>query len=158
MTRPRKRRRVCFYPSCVCFKPQGVPKRLLGEAVLTIDELEAIRLADLENLGQVRAAQEMAISQSTFARLLSSAHHKVSTALVRGKMIKIEGGDYTVSKTPVRQFRCEECGHVFEVPFGTGKMGVEINCPECSSEAVYRIDRGGYGYARRLWGFRSDGT
>ena len=66
----------------------------LEEVVLTVDELEAVRLADLEDLGQIKAAKEMDISQSTFHRILTSVHQKIAEALIGGKAIKVEGGDF----------------------------------------------------------------
>ena len=71
------------------FKPQGVPLRLLDEVDLTVEELEAMRLKNIEDLDQIECAKKMKTSQSTFHRILSSAHKKTSEALVKGKAIKI---------------------------------------------------------------------
>jgi predicted DNA-binding protein (UPF0251 family) len=89
MARPMKPRRVLFDPNVVYFKPRAVPLSILEEVDLSIDELEALRLYDLKNLEQVEAAKKMNVSQSTFQRILTSARHKVSQALVEGKAIKI---------------------------------------------------------------------
>jgi len=78
------------------FKPQGIPLNQLDEVVLTVEEYEALRLADLESKPQVRAAGEMGISQPTFNRLLTSARNKVAEALVRGKAIKVSGGHHII--------------------------------------------------------------
>jgi predicted DNA-binding protein (UPF0251 family) len=67
-----------------------VPLRALDEVVLHIDELEALRLKNLENLNQMRCAKKMKVSQSTFQRILVSAYRKIAAALVRGKAIRIE--------------------------------------------------------------------
>ena len=62
----------------------------LEEIALTIDELEAIRLADLEELYHEDAAKKMKISRQTFGRILNGAHKKVSECLIKGKALKIE--------------------------------------------------------------------
>ena len=98
MPRPRLCRRVFFKPSITYFKPRGVRLRELDEVVLTIDELEAVRLKDLERFDQDKAAKKMNISQPTFHRLVLSARKKISNALVNGKAIKVEGGDFKLFK------------------------------------------------------------
>lgn len=89
MVRPIKPRKILFDPTIVYFKPRAVPLSMLKEVCLGVDELEALRLCDLENLDQVEAAKKMKISQSTFQRILASARQKVSSALIEGKAIKI---------------------------------------------------------------------
>ncbi len=88
--RPKIKRCLRFKPSVYYFKPQGVPLRLLEEVVLETDELEALKLYEINGLEQVEAAKKMKISQPTFARLLGSAHKKVSEAIIKGKAIKIK--------------------------------------------------------------------
>jgi len=89
MARPIKPRRVSFDPDVVYFKPRAVPLSLLDEVELGMDELEALRLCDYKNLEQTEAAKKMKISQSTFQRILTSAHKKTAEALISGKAIKI---------------------------------------------------------------------
>jgi predicted DNA-binding protein (UPF0251 family) len=89
MARPIKPRRVLFNPNAVYFKPRAVPLSMLEEVDLSIDELEALRLCDYNNLEQIEAAKKMKISQSTLQRILSSARKKVTEALIEGKAIKI---------------------------------------------------------------------
>jgi predicted DNA-binding protein (UPF0251 family) len=89
MPRPRLQRRVCFSPLVSYFKPQGVPLRSLKIVELSIEEVEALRLKNIEQLGQVECAKKMKTSQSTFQRILSSAYKKTSEALIEGKAIKI---------------------------------------------------------------------
>lgn len=98
MPRPRRCRRVRFEPSTTYFKPAGIPIRSLEEVVLTVDEIEAIRLKDGEGMSQEQAAEKMNISQPTFFRLLDSARKKIADAITNGKAIKIEGGDYKLFK------------------------------------------------------------
>jgi predicted DNA-binding protein (UPF0251 family) len=87
-------RLVGFEPSITYFKPAGVRLVELEETILSVDEFEAVRLNDLEEIDQEEAAGKMGISQPTFHRLLVSARKKVSDALVNGKAIRIEGGPY----------------------------------------------------------------
>jgi len=90
MVRPKKPRRVLFNPGVTYFKPRAVPLMELEEVVLSVDELEVIRLCDFENINQIEAAEKMKISQSTLSRILISAHNKIGEALVEGKAIKID--------------------------------------------------------------------
>jgi predicted DNA-binding protein (UPF0251 family) len=92
MPRPRCYRRVAGRPTAAVFKPIGTPVTRLEETVMTLDEFEAIRLADLGGLYQEQAAEEMGISRSTFSRLVESAHRRLADALVHGKALRIEGG------------------------------------------------------------------
>ena len=94
MPRPRKRRRVRAEPGHSYFKPQGVPLARLKETVLTIEEYEALRLSDFQQLSQTAASKKMGISQPTFHRLLNSARKKTSDAIINGKAIRIAGGHY----------------------------------------------------------------
>jgi predicted DNA-binding protein (UPF0251 family) len=87
-------RRVFFEPGVTHFKPAGARLAGLAETVLTVDEFEAIRLKDHEDMDQTKAATKMGISQSTFQRVYESARKKIADALVNGKAIRIEGGNY----------------------------------------------------------------
>ncbi len=90
MPRPRIPRCVRFKPNVCYFKPQGIPLRILEEVVLLPDELEALKLYEVDGLEQTEAAKKMKISQPTFARLLGSANKKIAQAIIKGKAIKIE--------------------------------------------------------------------
>ncbi|MBU5689765.1 MAG: DUF134 domain-containing protein [Candidatus Aenigmatarchaeota archaeon] len=94
MPRPRKCRRIFVEPEVTYFKPAGIGMRELDENVLTVDEFEALRLCDLDGLEQNKAAESMSISQPTFNRLVNSARKKIADAIVNGKAIKIQGGNY----------------------------------------------------------------
>jgi predicted DNA-binding protein (UPF0251 family) len=90
MPRPRKSR-LCRCKPCSCyFKPRGIPLRVLEEVELLADELEALKLSEVDGLEQIEASKKMGISQPTFARILSSARKKVSSAVIFGKAIKIQ--------------------------------------------------------------------
>jgi len=90
MPRPRIPRCIRFSPNVYFFKPQGIPLRMLEEVVLLPDELEALKLYEVDGLEQTQAAKKMKISQPTFARLLDSATKKIAEAIIKGKAIKIE--------------------------------------------------------------------
>jgi hypothetical protein len=78
------------------FKPSGVPLSELDEVNITIDELESLRLSYIEKLKQSEAALRMDVHQSTFQRTLQRTLEKLSDALINGKSIKVEGGNYTM--------------------------------------------------------------
>ncbi|MCK5595083.1 DUF134 domain-containing protein [bacterium] len=90
--RPKKPRWIKCVPGERCFRPQCKPLSKLAGVHLSLDEFEAVRLADLEELKQEEAAKMMNISRPTFSRIISSAHRKIGDALVNIKAIKIEGG------------------------------------------------------------------
>lgn len=92
MPRPIKRRRIHSHPRTGCFKPSGIPGNELEEVVMTFDELEAIRLADLEGLYHEAAAEHLGVSRQTFGNILKAAHAKVADCLVNARKLKIEGG------------------------------------------------------------------
>ena len=79
------------------FKPRGIPATELEEVVLPVEGLEALRLSDLEKLDQETAAGRMNVSRQTFGRVLAQARQVIAEALVMGKMIRIQGGSYTLS-------------------------------------------------------------
>ena len=139
MVRPRCRRRVRGIPQCCYFKPKGIPTSPPEEVTLTLDELEALRLADLERHYQEQAAERMNISRQTFGRVIESAHRKVAEALVGGKALKIEGGE--VEMSDMRKFQCVDCGATWDLPYGGGRPS---ECPKCMSANIHRAeeDRG----------------
>jgi predicted DNA-binding protein (UPF0251 family) len=86
----RVRRRIRGKFNHNCFKPCGIARHSLDFITLTKDEIEAIRLADFEEMYHQEAADEMQISRPTFSRILSNARKKIATALIEGKAIEIE--------------------------------------------------------------------
>ena len=91
MPRPRKHRHLSIIPSPAIYKPAGVPLFDLRQVVLLPEELEALRLADLEGRSQEEAAEQMDISRSTFQRILARAHRQVALALTEQYALRIEG-------------------------------------------------------------------
>jgi len=87
--RPKIRRCLRFKPNAYYFKPRGIPLRDLNEVILLPDELEAIKLYEVDQLEQKQAAIKMKISQPTFARILGSGIRKIAKAIIEGKAIKI---------------------------------------------------------------------
>lgn len=107
MARPIKCRRISCTPAARYFKPVGIPLRELDEIVLGLDELEAMRLADLEGLYQVDAAEKMDISRQTIGNILNSAHRKLADALLNGKALRIgpdDGGERIETGMPITTF------------------------------------------------------
>jgi predicted DNA-binding protein (UPF0251 family) len=137
MPRPQAPRKIGVDPEITWFKPAGVRMIDLQEVVLTLDELEALRLADLEGLYQEQAAERMGISRPTLGRILTTAHKKVAEALIRGKAIRLEGG--AIEKLPSVPMRCPGCQHEWRLPGGTPAHGP---CPACGERKVERGDTG----------------
>ncbi len=97
MPRPRKCRRIVSEFGTGFFGPKGIPMRELERVNLSHDELEALRLGDLEGLYHEEAAQMMGVSRATFGRILATARQKIANALINGKGILIEGGNYMIA-------------------------------------------------------------
>ena len=107
MPREKICRRVCFAPENRRFLPEVEGG---GSVTLTLDELEALRLMDREGGSQCDCAQRMGVSRGTFQRILHAARYKVADALIQGKAICLEGGDYELSRRPCGCGRmCKGC-------------------------------------------------
>ncbi|HIQ02654.1 MAG TPA: DUF134 domain-containing protein [Anaerolineales bacterium] len=125
MPRPRKKRTVEYIPAEMTYKPVGRRLADLPQVWLSYDELEALRLADLEGLYQAEGAARMGISRSTFQRTLSDARRKVARALVEGTALVIGRAE-----TPVQRWRCGVCDHAWAVLHGSGEAATPA-CPRC---------------------------
>jgi uncharacterized protein len=132
MSRPTKCRRIESMPGVTYFKPAGIPLRILEEIRLTLEEAEAVRLKDLEDLDQEQSAKKMNISRPTFQRILESARKKIADALLNGKAIKIEGGNCEIADL---QFQCRH-GHSWNLETGNVQNLTERKCPVCKALAV----------------------
>lgn len=130
MPRPPIERSVGGIPRVTLFKPAGVPARELEELPLAIDELEAIRLVDLEGLSHEQAASVMGVSRQTVGRVLERGRGKVAEALVGGKAILIGGGQYRVEPQQVRCFSCQQRW------IAEAELGLPSTCPKCGSADV----------------------
>ena len=155
MARPEKLRCVAHLPNVGFFKPAGIPVSALQSVRLSLEELESIRLRDLEELEQEKCAQQMRISRPTFHRILDSARNKLADALINGKSIQIEGGNFEL---PQRRFRCSNDGHEWNVPFETMAKRLPLSCPVCLSGNIQPMPltlfASGKGYGRRFRGGR----
>jgi uncharacterized protein len=134
MSRPHKCRLIASEPPVSAFKPAGVPGRDLESIELGLDELEALRLADLEGLYYEAAAERMGISRQTFGRLIECARHKVACALFQSKMLVFRGGPIVMAT--MRTFACVDCQAHFELPHGTGRP---TECPSCHGRNFHRM-------------------
>lgn len=135
MVRPKKNRVVAFKPEISYFKPRGIPMVDLEEVKLTVDERESIRLSDLMGLSYEDAGRSMGVSRATFGRIIQRARKIVADALINGKAINVDGGNYTLVEDR-RMFVCEKCKHSWEEACGTGKPE---KCPSCEGEFLHRI-------------------
>ena len=135
MGRQPRWRRVDFVPQVNYFKPAGMPLAQLQEVRLSIEEAEAIRLKDIDGLEQEDCAKKMCVSRTTFARILVAARQKIANALLNGKAIRIEGGNYEMA---VRQFRCKN-GHEWKVPFETMIIQQPELCPTCNTSDIMAL-------------------
>ena len=146
--RPPKWRRVGFIPEITYFKPAGIPLRMLEEVCLSVEEAEAVRLKDWEGLEQEQCAEKMNVSRQTFQRVLGSARRKVADALLHGKAIRIEGGNF---QPALQRFRCF-AGHEWDVPFDVMTTTPPQLCPRCSTSNISPLQAPGPGWAVRGWG------
>ena len=119
MPRPRKNRKIIGEPPHKLFKPAGIPSAELETIILTLDELEALRLADFESLYQEEAAKLMEVSRQTFGNIVTKARQKCAEALLQGKMILIEGGDFEIDTE--RKLICDGCGRSWRSILEEGK-------------------------------------
>jgi len=127
MPRPSKCRRVAFLPGVTYFKPAGIPLRLLEEVRLSIEEAEAIRLKELVGLDQELAAEKMNVSRPTFQRVLAEARRKIADALLNGKAVRIEGGNYELAREPTGPLAvsppcCQDGGQAAPVSCSGGSL------------------------------------
>jgi uncharacterized protein len=138
-------RSVAGVPRITLFKPAGVPARELEQLRLGIDELEAIRLVDLEGLSHEQAAEAMGVSRQTVGRVLERGRTRVAEALVGGKAILIGGGQYRVESRRMRCFACQS-------RWAEGDQAA-VACPKCGSTDIGPCwgagDRCGQGRADR---------
>lgn len=128
MTRPQKLKLVEGTPRSDYYKPRGIPMSELEEVNLTLEELEALRLVDLEGLYQQDAAARMGVSRQTIQRMITTARAKLVGAVLGGKALRIEGGNY-VLREGAGVYRCGRCGE--ELAGKPGKRDREWHCDAC---------------------------
>ena len=140
MTRPKKKRSVHRPPLYTSFKPTRIRGAQLQPLGLALDEFEAIRLADYTGLDHSESAEQMAISRSTFSRLVEKARHKVAQFLIEGRHLQIDGGEIHFQGNLIR---CRNCGQRFQVAFDE----VLNRCPDCGSPDLVDL-AGRFGHGR----------
>lgn len=140
MARPQNDRVVHQPPLFTEFKPAGVPVRDLENVLLTLDELEAFRLADHLNMSHAEAADEMEISRSVFTRLIERARGKIARLIIEGKLLTIEGGNIHFRYNLIK---CHSCGHMFRININN----TVTECPVCHSTTLINL-AGGFGHGR----------
>lgn len=136
MARPTKWRKIENIPTVPCFIPSDKDIPELDKNILKLEELEAIRLKDLEGMEQEECAARMEVSRPTFQRILISAREKIADSLINGKSILIEGGNFTLNICPVK---CSSCGKEWMESYENLeaiKSG-EYTCPDCGSHQVF---------------------
>lgn len=140
MPRPIKWRKVDFIPEITYYAPcpksscKNLKETKKKEMQIKIEEVEALRLKDIEGLSQEECARKMEVSRQTFQNILEEARRKVATALVEGNAISIGGGRYTRN---VCHLRCLSCGKV-------QKISMEDNtkkCQHCRSSNIICFKR-----------------
>ncbi len=140
MPRPQNNRIVNEPPLFTEFKPVGVNRPDLDQVLLSLDELEAFRLADKLGFSHANAADEMEISRSTFTRLIEKAREKVADFIINGKMLTVEGGNIHFRKNIIR---CNKCGYMFKININN----MITECPACHSHDLINL-AGGFGHGK----------
>ncbi len=134
MPRPVKPRRISFIPEETYFIPVGKHKCQLEEVRIKVEELEAMRLKDIENLSQEECAERKQVSRQTFQLIIDEARKKIVEALTEGKAISIQGGNYTLN---VCKFKCRICGQEFNEKY---EKGLDF-CPKCRADRIDCVDK-----------------
>ncbi len=132
---------VNIVPLYVYYKPHGVSLEKLKEETLNLEEIESLNLKDNQDLDQKSAAEKMGISRSTFQRLLKSARKKMIRAIIEGKAIKFEGGNY-IQDEEIKKTKCLKGVYHFRIKKNDIKEKDQehkiskINCPECGKRLI----------------------
>ncbi len=126
LPRPRKPRRIGFFPTATYFKPGGGQVPEPGEIIINVDEWEALRLKDYLGLDQQVSAEHMKLAQSTFQRILNSARIKLATAIIEGKPVRITYGEHQL----IGHWYCQSCGCEWEKIIEENRIKEQF-CPSC---------------------------
>ncbi len=156
MARPTKWRKVEFIPVVQYFAPCDVAENDLNENVIRIEEIESIRLKDLEGMEQEECAEKMEVSRQTFQRILNVARAKLADSLINGKAIRIEGGNFTRNICPVK---CLDCGKQWSESYENFQkvLNGQFNCPSCDSIKVVCSRKEEKKFCRRnCWRYRNE--
>lgn len=139
MSRPPKKRIVRHRPRFFEFGPMCKKNEENECLELTLDQLEAMRLADLEGMSQEDAASAMDVSRQTFGRIVEQARKVVAGALINGDVLRISCDDFILFHS--RELKCIACGHEWESDIGI--VTSHVKCPMCSSVDIIKRKRCG---------------
>ncbi|MDD3235353.1 MAG: DUF134 domain-containing protein [Candidatus Cloacimonetes bacterium] len=117
------------------FRPIWMKANLRQAVSMNLEEYEALRLIDYENMIHEQAASTMNISRPTFTRIYETARKKLATALVEGRSLLIEGGDVSVQDA---HWYCEDCLYKFSTA-NTAEIE-SLVCPKCNSKALINLN------------------
>jgi predicted DNA-binding protein (UPF0251 family) len=132
MPRKKRNRRIQVPPVIKGMSVYGVRGRKSNEVILHIEEYEAIRLLDYQNLTQEEAAVFMDVSRPTLTRIYEEARNKVATAFVEGRDLLFRGGDFYFDKN---WYKCNSCQASF-----SDYSEVVANCPVCNSAELISLN------------------
>ena len=135
MHRPCMMRTVQCNPQAMSFVPCGTHGNDLNTVSLTLDELEAIRLADYDGLYQEQAAAKMNISRQTFGNIIASAHRKVADFTINSQRLTVGGGAVEIARCT---FVCNSCSHKWYIARGSVRPD---KCPQCSGNDINCIKK-----------------
>jgi predicted DNA-binding protein (UPF0251 family) len=143
--RPCKKRIISCTLKTYQFSPVDLSV-VQGETVhLTLDELEAVKLADLDGMYQEQAAAAMQISRQTFGNIIMSAHKKIADFLVNSKRLSIDGGKVTVDDC---KLFCSTCNADWSIDC---HMYQNVVCPVCNNKNVYCRKKSNNGTNIKCW-------
>lgn len=114
MARPIKPRKISLNPKCTFFVPKGKGMGDIEIITIKLEELEAVFLKDLQKKDQAESAREMEVSRQTFQLIIDDARSKIADALVNGKALAIEGGNYNYGGC---EDTCGRCGRIKRCKF-----------------------------------------
>lgn len=136
MARPTKWRKIEHVPTVPYFVPTDQETNEVAKNIILFEEIEALRLKDLEGLEQEECANRMQVSRPTFQRILLSAREKVADSLVNGKVMHITGGNFTRNICAVQ---CVHCGKEWVESYENLELldNSDYACPNCGSSEVF---------------------
>lgn len=116
------------------FRPIWMRANYRQAVIMNLEEYEALRLIDYEKQNHEQAAVAMNVSRPTITRIYEDARQKLSTALVEGRSLLIEGGNVSIQGN---HWYCEDCSHKFNTPITDDSDGKP--CPKCNSNNVINL-------------------
>lgn len=132
MPRRKRNRRIQVPPVIKGMSVYGVRGRKSNEVVLHLEEYEAIRLLDYQNLTQEEAAIFMDVSRPTLTRIYEEARNKVATSFVEGRDLIFRGGDIYFDKN---WYKCNACKASF-----SDYSEENVKCAICESDDLISLN------------------